>query len=62
MITASIYENKEDTDKKQKYTDAKIENIKKWMEELMNKVDNTQPKRSETKKTKILAPCSTSPG
>ena len=46
-MKASIDNRKKATDKKQKDNDAKLDNIKKWMEILMDKCDNPPPNKVE---------------
>ena len=51
MIQVSIDDNKKTTDKKQTEKDAKIDNINKWMENIMDKFNNPSPKHVETNST-----------
>ena len=44
-MKVSIYEKKKVTDKKQKAIDAKMDNIEKWMEKLMDKFDDPSPNK-----------------
>ena len=49
MIKYSSGNKNKATDKKQKYTDAKLDKIEKWMGNLMDNFDNTSPNRVEEK-------------
>ena len=42
-------------DNKQKYTGTKIDNIYKWMENIMDKFDNMSPNKVETKNSQYCA-------
>ena len=45
MMQVSIDDNKKDTDQQQRKTDAKIVKISKCMGKLMDKFDDTSPKK-----------------